>query len=314
MGMAINGDRLYVTNFYGNSVTVIDTTTNTVVGAPIPVGSQPNGIGFSPDGSLGYVANYDGGTLTVFDTATNTVIDSIRVGSAPSTALASPDGNILVSNSGGNTVSVISLVAGNNAAPVAADPAYTVTGTNPTTGAVAGTVNVTDPNTDAVSYAVTTAPAKGSATVTTGGTFTYTPTPTARHQASAEGAGADLTQDSFTVTAADVHGASVAVPVTVAVSPSNTVPAAHPAFGDPGPNGVVGGSLVPSDADGDTLTYSVTSGPASGTVTVYSDGTFSYDPTDAARLRAGFTQTTETDSFVITITVLFVSLCIEFQS
>ena len=33
--------RAYVANFNSNSVTVIDTTTNTVVGSPIPVGSAP---------------------------------------------------------------------------------------------------------------------------------------------------------------------------------------------------------------------------------------------------------------------------------
>jgi len=31
-----------------NNVTVIDTTTNTVVGAPIPVGLTPSGVGIGP--------------------------------------------------------------------------------------------------------------------------------------------------------------------------------------------------------------------------------------------------------------------------
>src|SRR5436190_13199481 len=37
--------RAYVANFGSNNVTVIDTTTNTVVGTPIPVGNLPNSVG-----------------------------------------------------------------------------------------------------------------------------------------------------------------------------------------------------------------------------------------------------------------------------
>ncbi len=37
-------ERMYVTNFGDSTVSVIDTTTNTVVGNPIKVGAGPNGI------------------------------------------------------------------------------------------------------------------------------------------------------------------------------------------------------------------------------------------------------------------------------
>jgi YVTN family beta-propeller protein len=37
--------RAYVTNLGSNNVTVIDTTTNTVIGAAIPVGNVPQGVG-----------------------------------------------------------------------------------------------------------------------------------------------------------------------------------------------------------------------------------------------------------------------------
>ena len=40
--------RAYVANFVSANVTVIDTTTNTVVGAPIPVGTSPQGVGIGP--------------------------------------------------------------------------------------------------------------------------------------------------------------------------------------------------------------------------------------------------------------------------
>ena len=39
---------LIVANALSNTVTVLDTTTNTVVGAPIPVGTFPYGVGIGP--------------------------------------------------------------------------------------------------------------------------------------------------------------------------------------------------------------------------------------------------------------------------
>jgi len=42
----------------GNTVSVIDTATNTVVGSPITVGTGPIGVAVTPDGSKVYVANY----------------------------------------------------------------------------------------------------------------------------------------------------------------------------------------------------------------------------------------------------------------
>src|SRR6478736_3291816 len=40
--------RAYVANYGSNTVSVIDTTTNTVLGAPIPVGSSPDAVGVDP--------------------------------------------------------------------------------------------------------------------------------------------------------------------------------------------------------------------------------------------------------------------------
>src|SRR6266566_3525362 len=60
--------RAYVANSQSNSVTVIDTTTNTVVGAPIPVGTQPIAVGVDPTVHRAYVANFMSNTVTVIDT------------------------------------------------------------------------------------------------------------------------------------------------------------------------------------------------------------------------------------------------------
>ena len=46
----------YVTNAGGDTVSVIDTATNTV-NATIPVGDRPSAVAVNPDGTLAYVAN-----------------------------------------------------------------------------------------------------------------------------------------------------------------------------------------------------------------------------------------------------------------
>ena len=64
----------YVTNNQSNTVSVIDTATNTVVGAPISVGSNPAGVAITPDSTRAYVANFSSNTVSVIDTTTNTVV------------------------------------------------------------------------------------------------------------------------------------------------------------------------------------------------------------------------------------------------
>ena len=64
-GIAVtpNGKYAYVTDtniiqgFAGNTVSVINTATNTVLGSPITVGSGALGIAITPDGKYAYVAN-----------------------------------------------------------------------------------------------------------------------------------------------------------------------------------------------------------------------------------------------------------------
>jgi YVTN family beta-propeller protein len=47
----------YISNFNSDNVSVIDTVTNTLVGSPIAVGSEPNGLTVTPDGQFIYVVN-----------------------------------------------------------------------------------------------------------------------------------------------------------------------------------------------------------------------------------------------------------------
>ena len=59
-----DGSVVYVTNSNSNTVSVIDTATNTII-ATIPTGSNPRGVLVSPDGNTLYVANFGGGSVSV---------------------------------------------------------------------------------------------------------------------------------------------------------------------------------------------------------------------------------------------------------
>src|SRR5258706_382899 len=106
----------YITNQSSNTVSVMDTGTDTVI-ATIPVGVTPFGVAVSPDGSKVYVANISSNTVSVIDTATNTVSATITVGPPPPDMCAplcdmavaeSPDGSKgYVDNGFGITISVI---------------------------------------------------------------------------------------------------------------------------------------------------------------------------------------------------------------
>ena len=99
--------------FTAGSVSIIDTSTNTVV-AELVTGSGvistiPHALAVTPDGSKVYVANAGEGTVSVIDTATKQVVgDPVFVGGEPFDVAVSPDGSwVYVANNGDGTVSVI---------------------------------------------------------------------------------------------------------------------------------------------------------------------------------------------------------------
>jgi len=127
----------YVANYAGNTVSVVDLSTNTVV-ATVPqavaatstaaatagIGLGPLGVAINPAGTRVYVANYGDstdlktpGTVAVIDadqtSATlNKVIATITVGVRPEIIAFNPSGTLAyVTNSVGNTVSVIDTTA-----------------------------------------------------------------------------------------------------------------------------------------------------------------------------------------------------------
>ena len=91
---AIPTPTAYVVNEFSDSVTPVNTATNTAL-APIPVGYAPLAIALTPDGRTAYVANEGAGTVTPIHTATNTALKPIGIGRSSGndyTIAITPDG------------------------------------------------------------------------------------------------------------------------------------------------------------------------------------------------------------------------------
>ena len=103
-----DGSKLFVTNFYSHTVSVIDTLTN-IVTDTIAVDTSPTAIALSPDGLTLLVSNKWCPSFSIIDTTNNTVTDTIFLG-APEGIVLSPDGlKAFVSSWDGDTVSIINI-------------------------------------------------------------------------------------------------------------------------------------------------------------------------------------------------------------
>jgi hypothetical protein len=100
-------------------------------------------------------------------------------------------------------------------------------------------------------------------------------------------------------------GDTVTLPITVAVTPKNTAPSSVKAklgTSDPA-TGAISVTVTASDADKDALSFS-TSGALKGSVVAGANGSFTYTPTEQARLDAGAAKAStavKTDSFTVTV-------------
>ncbi|ONI80582.1 hypothetical protein ALI22I_45765 [Saccharothrix sp. ALI-22-I] len=131
VGVAFDGTRGYVTNVRDDTLTIIDTPTNTV-DAAVPVGDGPAGVAVSPSGGHVYVSNYLAGTVSVVDTATLTTTETIPVGANADGVAMRPDGKRLyVAHDvvGPGTVSVVDTTTNTKIADIP-------TGNTPTAVAV----------------------------------------------------------------------------------------------------------------------------------------------------------------------------------
>ena len=110
-GVAVSpdGGTVYVTNFQDDSISVIDTTDNSVSSTIRSVGDGPYGIAVAPSGDYLYVSLYLEDKLRVIRTSDNALLEDPSVGVKPYGVAVSPDGStVYVANLFGSSVSVVS--------------------------------------------------------------------------------------------------------------------------------------------------------------------------------------------------------------
>lgn len=114
-------DRFYTSDQFSNTVSVIDPSTNTLLGVirlgdPTPANLSPlyrgqllvHGMGFSPDHRTLAVISIGSNSVTFIDTATNTVKHTTYVGRSPHEAFFRPDGReVWVSVRGEDYIAVL---------------------------------------------------------------------------------------------------------------------------------------------------------------------------------------------------------------
>jgi YVTN family beta-propeller protein len=98
-----------VGNLESEDVSLVDISTNQVIGSPIEVDGGPASIAITPDGRYAYVAGATGKMVSVIDTSARQVVgEPIEVGQGPFGLAISPDGDrVFVTDRGSHAVSVI---------------------------------------------------------------------------------------------------------------------------------------------------------------------------------------------------------------
>ena len=161
-----------------------------------------------------------------------------------------------------------------------------------------------------LTYSQNTAPSHGTVTVNSDGSYTYTPT--TNYSGS----------DSFTISATDTTSASATITVNVTVIPppvAGELPYGSTGAGTQDPNydltnnryavstslnTAYSGQVYAYSSAGLTITYATGSTPSHGTVTVNSDGSYTYTPNTGFYGADTFTVTaTDSNSQSVTITV-----------
>ena len=86
---------IYVTNSAGDTVDVIDSTTNKVVQVIHGI-ELPHGIGFSPDGSRVYISNESENVLDVVDRVSGRILQTVQLSGRPNNLALTKDGGRLL--------------------------------------------------------------------------------------------------------------------------------------------------------------------------------------------------------------------------
>ncbi|HVK08484.1 MAG TPA: Ig-like domain-containing protein, partial [Gemmataceae bacterium] len=213
------------------------------------------------------VTNPANGTLTLNSNGSFTYTPNANFNGTDSFTYRANDG---AANS--NTATVTLTVNAVNDPPVADNDAYTTSEDTPLTVAAPGVLDGdTDVEGSALTAVVAAGPANGSLTLNANGSFTYTP------NANFNGT------DSFTYRASDGSLTSNLATVTITVSPVNDAPVADNdsyTTNEDTPLTVAAPGVLDgdTDVDGDQLTVTLVAGPANGSLTLNSNGSFTYTP------------------------------------
>lgn len=275
-----------------NSGDVVDTIA-------IGQGGSAQKIRLSADGTTLFATDFN--SLHTIDIQSRATLDTLVVGPGVhyySTDLAlGRNGRIYLATHYDNSVTVVRLY------PANAAPILTVSVGEPkaSTGVVDGGVAAADPNGNPVTFSVS-APSRGKVTMTRSGAFKYTPTAAARHAAAAPNG---PKTDSFVITANNGAGGVATVTVTVTIAPKNSAPTASTKVDKPNADtGEVTGKITGRDSDKDALSFSAVATSGKGHVTINGDGTFTYKPTESARMVAGASgarSADKSDKFTVTV-------------
>jgi YVTN family beta-propeller protein len=111
-GGNVAGLDAYVANDSSDSVSVVDTATNSVLGT-IPVGDSPVDVVVNVAGTYAYVSNESSGTVSVISTAANSVVSTINVGTQPNVITAAGN-DVFVSFGGSSDPEVMVIDATTN--------------------------------------------------------------------------------------------------------------------------------------------------------------------------------------------------------
>ncbi|MCI4319676.1 MAG: YncE family protein [Thermoplasmata archaeon] len=148
--------QLYVTNVNAGNVSIVNTTTNAVVGS-LFVGGSPYGIVFDPSNGEFYVANSGGSNVTVVNAATDRTVANLPAGTGPSAILYDArNSEMFVANYRSSNVTVINTTSNHVVAsvPVGSYPIGLVLDTRDdyvdvlNEGGAAGNVTVLNPSTN----------------------------------------------------------------------------------------------------------------------------------------------------------------------
>ena len=207
-------------------------------------GPQHGTLTLNPNGSFAYA--HDGGESTT---------DSFRYSLSDGTAAS--------------TANVSINIGGTNDAPIAIDDAYSVAeGATLNIPAAGVLTNDSDADGDSLSVSLSVAPRNGTVTLNSDGSFAYT------HD------GSETSSDSFRYAASDGLLTSSAT-VSISIDSTNDAPAPMDdtySVDEGATLTVVAAGVLEndSDPDGDTLTATLRTQAANGTVTLAADGSFEY--------------------------------------